>query len=1117
MNFNEDACKVMQAATYKPIPVIRIPTKHLLKMKLTVFFVLSFGLFASASVFSQEVSLRVRNASLAHVINEIRNSSGYTFIYDAEYLQQASPISIELKNTPIAEALEKIFKNQPFTYIVKNETIILTPSKSGQQEPAVVVQLTISGKVTAKSGEALGGVSVLEKGTSNGTSTKADGSFTLTLQGQHPVLIFQYMGYKRQEQSAGQSFLNITLEEDLALLEEVMVSVGYSKVKEEELTSAVTTIKAEKLRDVTANNVGTMLQGKVAGLQVVNSSGQPGASPEIRLRGVSSINASQSPLVVVDGIIGGNYDPNDVESITILKDAGATAMYGSQANAGVMIITTKQAFDNKNIFEFRATSGVKTADFGTMKMMDGAMLYEHHKNLYRDYIVGEPNNSYKIDLLKFYSERPLSLRDQNYNWTGELFSASPTTNIYFSVRGKTEKNSYYAAASYYDEKGTFLNTQYKRLNLRANSTYRFSEKIHVRNNLNISGSIGNSYDYMDMYYAFLNLPWDNPYDENGQALYVDGNVPFRWWSRDKVNPVHTIKNSDHPYKGFDANYDFTFEYQIVPWLSFSSATRVSAGYNKATNYFSPLVAGAYNGTGYLEESNSLFYGGISNNLLRFNFDLQQHHINGLAGVAFEGGRNEYSGGSGRGLPEGLRVLNVVSNNQMVNGYFDRSAMQSLISQVNYNYAGKYFLTASFRVDGSSAFPPGNQYASFPAISGAWYASKESFLSAIDWLDNLKIRASYGVTGTQDIGASRFLGLFSLASQYNSSVGAIPYQLANPNLTWESKHQYNVGIDLGIFSRLNLTVDAYKNITKDLLLQVSQPLSAGFEVKWDNAGRVNNEGIELGINSKNIHRENFEWSTDLTISFNRNKLSRLPADIVRTTSRSVSQIYRNGGNLYEFYMPKWGGVDPATGAALWEKLIEDSEGRVIAREMTPNYAEATQQEVGSALPRYQGGFNNSLRYRRINLQVSTAFSQGNKVFSNDLRYVFNDGNEPYYNQVQRPKGTLIWAKPGDIATEPSPQHAANASEPSSRFLKNGSFFRIRNISLSYSLPEKFVKERLKMADVTIGLSADNVYTFTDFLGQDPQTTIISESWTMPGVADFKYPNNRQFLFNISCRF
>ncbi|WP_229738876.1 SusC/RagA family TonB-linked outer membrane protein [Parapedobacter pyrenivorans] len=1084
-----------------------------LAMKLTLFFVLWFSLYASAEALSQEVSLRVKNASLEEVLREIRSKTGFTFIYDAQYLREAAPITLNLRETPVDEALKAVFSGQPFRYVVREKTIIIIPQDGTRTAPA---QVTVSGTVLDERGEPIDGASVLEKGTTNGTSTNARGEFTLTLRGQGATLVIQSIGYGTREVAADESPLRIMLQSEEALLEEVVVSVGYSQVKPEELTSAVSVVKADKLLDVTANNVGTMLQGKIPGLQIINSSGQPGAAPEIRLRGVSSINASQQPLVVVDGIIGGNYDPNDVESITVLKDAGATAMYGSQANAGVLIVTTKTATQDRNTFEARLTTGIKTADFGTMQLMNGAELYEHQKQLYRDYIVGGTANSYKIDLLKFYNERPLTLRDQNFNWTKESFRPAPTTTAYVSLRGKTEKNSYYAAASYYNETGSFLNTDYQRLNLRANTEYRFSERLKVRNNLNLSASMGKSYDYMDMYYTFLNLPWDNPYDEAGAARYVDGNVPFRWWSRDKVNPVHTIENSDHPYKGFDANYDFVLEYQIMPWLTFSSSSRLSAGYNKGTNYFSPVVAGQYHGTGFLDETNSLFYGGITNNLLRFDTDFGRHSLNGLAGVALEGGRSEYSGGSGRGLPEGLRVLNVVSNSQVVSGYFDRSALQSLISQVNYNYDSRYFLTASYRIDGSSAFPEGNQYAGFPAVSGAWFVSNEPFLENHPVVSSLKLRASYGVTGTQDIGSSRFLGLFALSSQYNSAVAAIPYQLANPGLTWEGKHQYNVGLDLSLFKRVNLTVDAYRNVTKDLLLQVSQPPSIGFEVRWENAGNVVNKGLEIGIDANPVQSTNWDWNTGVVVSFNDNTLSGLPSEIIRTTSRSVSQIYRNDGQLYEFYMPKWAGVDPQTGAPLWEKLVYDTDGAAVGRELTSNYAEATHQEVGSALPRYQGGFNNALRYRNFALQVNTAFSYGNKVFSNDLRYVFNDGHEPYYNQVRRPEGTVIWSKPGDIATEPSPQNAANSAEPSSRFLMDASYFRIRNIALSYNLPGATV-EKLGLAGLTVSLTADNVYTFTNFLGQDPQTSIVSESWTMPGVADFKYPNNRQFLININCRF
>ena len=279
----------------------------------------------------------------------------------------------------------------------------------------------------------------------------------------------------------------------------------------------------------------------------------------------------------------------------------------------------------------------------------------------------------------------------------------------------------------------------------------------------------------------------------------------------------------------------------------------------------------------------------------------------------------------------------------------------------------------------------------------------------------------------------------------------------------------------------------------------------------------NKGIEIGISSVNIKTRDFEWNTDFNINFNTNKLQKLPSDIIRTQPTwSISQIYRNGGNLYEFYMPKWMGVNTETGAPQWEVINRDANGKEISREVTSNYASATYQEVGSALPKFQGGFNSQWKYKNLSLSVNAYFLSGNKVFSNALRFVMNDGIEPYYNQIVLPKDYSTWTKPGDNATEPSPQNAANATETSTRYLKNGSFLAIRNIALSYSLPKLWVN-RLRLDDVTISLTADNVYTFTKFLGQDPNTTISSDAYIMPGLSDFKYPNNRQYLLNINVRF
>jgi TonB-linked SusC/RagA family outer membrane protein len=976
----------------------------------------------------------------------------------------------------------------------------------------------LKGKVTTSAdGSPLPGAVVEIKGTTRGAvASGPDGFFAINVPSGTVTIQIHSVGYLNKEVTVepDQKTVNVTLVEDNKQLTEVVIT-GYASQKKGNLTSAIAVVSAEKLKDVTTDDLGTMLQGKVAGLQVVAASGAPGSASEIRLRGVSSVNASQSPLIVVDGIIGGDYDPNDVESVTVLKDAGATAIYGSQANGGVIIVTTKKAKGDKTRYEFKAVTGFRTPDFGPMTMMNSSELYQNQKQLFRDYIPGATGNSYAIDLVQFQSQRPASILNTNTNWLTTLFKPAAVENYYFSAMGKTAKNDYYFGTTFYNESGTFLNTGFKRINLRSNNTYHFTDKITLTNNINVSGSLGKSYDYNDIYYAYLNLPWDNPYDANHNPIYVDGNSKFTWWSRDKTNPVNTIDNSNHPYKSFAVNYDLALNLPLTSWLTFTTTNRGSAAYNYSSTYYSPSVEGFYHGTGYLNNQSTLSYGGISTNLLKFDYKFGKSEINGLAGVEFEGSENDYMGAGGKGLPIGLSVLDVVSNTQTVNGYYNKPSILSYLSQVNYSYDNRYFLSGSFRDDGSSAFPPGNKYAKFPSVSAAWLVSNEDFMKDSHTVDNLKLRASYGVTGTQDIGAGRYLGLYSLNTQYASTVGATPYQLPSPNLTWESKHQLDAGIDIDLFHRISITIDAYHNLTKNLLLQVAQPLSVGFETKWENNGELLNNGLEFAISSVNIKSKSFQWTTDFNISINNNKLQNFPSTVISTGEDAVSQIYRTGGNLYEFYMPRWEGVNAQTGAPQWQVLTKDASGKQVAS-VTSNYASATLEEQGSALPKFQGGFNNEFRYKEFFLRVNTYFLYGNKVYSANLAEVENDGSEPYLNQMVLPKGSHVWTHPGDIATEPSPENNTNSTSPSTRYLKNGSYLSLRNITFGYSLPKTFV-QRLNLQDINVSFSADNVYTFTRYLGQEPATTITPGNFITPGVADFKYPDNHQFLLNINVKF
>jgi TonB-linked SusC/RagA family outer membrane protein len=970
-------------------------------------------------------------------------------------------------------------------------------------------QIVVKGRVTdAANGQTMPGATVTLKGTTTGSVTDVNGDYTITVKSQTDVLVFSFIGYQPMQITVGaKQIIDVALAADAVNLNEIVV-MGYSEKKRTEISSSVSVLAMDKTRDATTGNIANMLQGKVAGVQVVSGSGAPGSESEIRIRGVASLSAPKGPLVVVDGIIGGNYDPNDVEAITVLKDAGATGMYGSQANGGVIIVTTKKGKSDKPQFDFKTSVGMRVADHGNVSMMNGSQLYDRQKGLYRDYASG------KIDVIKFYNERPLELDSRNFSWMDEMFDPALVQSYYMSARRSTDKFGYYIGASYFNEDGTFKNTNFKKLNLRANTTYTFSKRVSIENNINIGVNMGKTYDYMDMYYTYLSMPWDNPYNTNGSIRYVDGTATD-WWSRDKINPLHTVDNSNHNYKGMDVNYDFVFNLKIANWLSFTSSNRASLSSSKSHSFVSKLAAGTYHNKGFISEDNQMGYGGISTNLFKFKFESGDHSISGLAGFEAQGSYYETLSAQGKGLPEGFEVLNVASGEFIIGGVNDKSLMRSFISQANYSYKSTYFLTGSYRIDATSAFPPANRTAHFPSVAASWLASNEAFLKDNSVLDLLKLRVSYGITGMKDIGAYQYLGLFSLNTQYNSAAAAIPYQLPNPNLTWEKTHQFNLGIDLGLFKRVNLMVDFYNNITHDLLIQVAQPPSVGFEKKWENVGQVTNKGIEVTLSTINIKTADFEWSTDFTFGKNTNKLSGIGAPIYRTVN-GIAQIYREDGELYTFILPKWLGVDPQTGAPQWEHLEKDENGNVTARSATSDYAEATPQEIESALPKFQGGIASNMRYRSFSLNMNFSYMVGNYVYNFSQRTMDNDGHEPYYNQMEWKEGWSRWTQPGDVATHPSVQNSALSTENSSRYLEDGSYLKIRNITLKYELPSGIVKQ-LHLQGLAVSASAENAFTFTNYWGQDPEVTINSSSWQMPGVSDFKYPGNKQYVLTLEVKF
>ena len=958
-------------------------------------------------------------------------------------------------------------------------------------------QIAVKGTVTASdTGEPMIGASVMEKGTMNGTVTGIDGTYAINVTDGNAVLVFTTIGFKTVEiPVANRALINVALDVDQQLLDELVV-VGYSSKTRAEITSAVAVVSADKLNDVVTSDITHMLQGKVAGVSVINSSGLPGSSASIRIRGTSSLNAPQEPLYVVDGIIGGSYDPNDVETVTVLKDAGSTGMYGAQANGGVIVVTTKKAKGDQLQFNFKSTVGMAQADFSRQRLMNSRQLYQYYREYYRDPETG------LVDDVAMQAVAPKSVMDTDTDWRGLVYRNALLHSHHLSVAGRTAKNSFYNSVSYYDEQGTLKYTGYKKINVRSNNTMYLTKWLTITNNLNVWADKQDQPDDLLVYYVLQGVVWDSPYDAQGNLVPFTGRTDL--FSRYDKNPMigYSDRNKDsRTSKSFGVDYDFVLNAQITPWLSFVSQTRASAGawtfdYHRTADveYMQP--------GDQVEGEQSLDYGGISTNMFKVQKDWGKHSFDALVGYEAQRSWYQYVYGEGKGLPYGLYVLSVSSDSKDVAGSMSVTGMQSFISQAAYNYASKYFLNASFRIDQSSTFNKQNRTAMFPSVSAAWVISNEEFFNS-SAITNLKLKVSWGKTGMKDIGASKYLEAFSYSTQYDNHSAATATQMANANLKWEQTDQFNVGAEIGISDWLSMDLNWYRNKTNDLLVYRDLPPSGGFSQQWQNLGSVINTGFEAALLTTPVKTRDFRWDLDFEIAYNKNWLTGFGEGVTVTKSNysGVSQVYHDGGQLATWYLREYAGVDPQTG----RNAYIDANGN-----KTLDYASARYIEAGSPIIPWQGGLSTALSWKNFKLSATSNFVWGNQLYG---RSRASELAIWVANSLLPSNEDIIWRRPGDNATIGSPSYAP-ATLYHTGYLVPGNYFKIRNVTLSYSLPKSVMKDK----GLTFSLSCDNAATFTTVWGGDPEVDMTGSGLigTIQGIDD-RYPNKRQFIFQVNFTF
>ena len=962
---------------------------------------------------------------------------------------------------------------------------------------SIAQKRTISGVVhDGKNNKPLEGATVTVKNTNISAITKTDGSFTITVPEGHRVLEVSYIGYQTQDvRMDGQTSVNVDLQLSSTDLSEVVV-IGYVSKPLAQVSSSVSVVSGKELNNVTSNDVTSLLQGKAPGVIVSNgSAGDPSGSPSIIIRGSSSISAGSGPLYVVDGIIGGTANPNDVESVTILKDAAATGLYGSRAANGVIIITTKSGKAGKTIVRLNSSLGFSNVSFGKFEVMNSQQLYDYQKTFYPPDV--------------FATERPDSLLLTNTNWKDLAYRTALLQNYSLTVSGGSEKTRMYLSANYYNEEGTMRTTGNEKYNLRANVSHDLNSKVRI--NFRLDGSFRKYTNDASGHYgafnsAIQNIPFDNPYNADGSIRM--GTEPG-WIGREHDNFLQGWQyNFDHT-KRASLNADVDVIYKITSKLTFSSYNRASYFNSKRVLYYDVRSKYGAGTNGLLNNNFGNNSGLITSNRLQYKNNFGKHSLGVIAVAEAEKNYSDNNSISGQGLPAGISVMDVASTIATAGGNTSENAFSKGLVQVDYNYNNRYFAVGSLIDEASSRFGANNRSANFYTIAGSWILTNEQFMEDQQLFDLLKVRLSYGSTGNAQISDYQSLGLYSYSLQYAGFSASAPSQLANNNLTWEKAKSTNIGFDFGFFKRISFSFDLYDKTTAALLLNVPLPYTSGYSSSIQNVGSVQNRGLEVNLNTTNF-KGKFNWTTNFNIAFNHNKVLKLyeGKDII-TNLQNVSV----GHDLFSWYMRKWAGVDPATGDPLWEKVTTNQNNEKVIT-TTNSYKDATLQFVGTGSPDFTGGMTNDFSYKSFELNVFFNFVSGNKLYNSGSEGFNSDGAYVTHNDRVLPKGAVRWHQPGDIATEPKAVYGGNKSsnKPSSRYLEDGSYIRLRNIRLTYHLPDDLAN-KVSISNASLFVSGDNLWTITSYSGTDPEVSLIPGAGSM----GFNYPISKRVLFGLNIEF
>ena len=969
--------------------------------------------------------------------------------------------------------------------------------------------------VDSKTGEPVIGASVKVKGTKLAAVTDLNGEFELNTHA-NATLQISYVGFKETEVKASNG-MKISLEEDTESLEEVVV-VGYGTQKKESLTGAMANIKGEKLKDITSATVENMLNGKVSGVYVAPGSGRPGSTGAIIIRGQTSINGATAPLWVVDGVIVGNsagdLNPDDIETMTVLKDAASTAIYGSEGANGVVVVTTKQAKHEKMSISLSAKAGLSTLNRGNLEMMDGAEFYDYYKSF---------QNVESVNFPRWNED----LRNSNFDWFKLAKKTGSTQDYNLTLNGGSENIQSMFTLGYFKEEGAVKGYDMNRYSTRIKVVYKPYEWLTIKPN--ISGSRTNDKDKQYSVGAMYSMmPWDSPYDEDGNLVpnYYSG-----WVNSKATNYLNDLAAGDYSTSTtYDLSGGLDFDIKIAPWLTFSSVNNYSYYNSQTHGYYDPKSSSGEGVNGRTTEYNYVSTRRYTNQLLRFKKSWGKHNVNALLAYEFNDYEMKYTDVYATGFISGFEDFMTAAKPEMATGYRTAWAKQSYFTQWRYDYDSRYYGELSLRRDGRSNFGSNNRYGNFFSVSGAWNINNESWFKA-DWVDQLKLRAAFGSVGNVPTSLYPSYSLYSVGATYNENPGALISQIGNKDLTWEKTYTTGVGVDASFWqNRLHATLDYYIKNTSNILYQVPVTGLVGVTSIWKNIGKMRNTGIELTVGGDIIRTKDLTWNVTANISHNSNELRDLykqrdangnyvvkPVLISDGTSiaGTAQRILEIGEPVDTYYMKEWAGVNPEDGKPQW--YMDDANGNKV---VTDSYSKASYYKCGKASPDVYGSFSTSLFYKNFDLQANFGYSLGGQIYSYYRQEFDSDGAYAGdRNQMKLQKGWSRWEKPGDIATHPRAMYnnQDKGNLASSRYLESSDYLKLRSLTLGYN----FDLKKYGIQTLRLSISGENLFTITDYSGVDPELPAGTNDKGVLSVTNTGgtsvYPAVRKFMLGVNLTF